>query len=668
MALEAPNLDDRRYDDIVAEATALIPRWAPEWTDRNDSDPGIAILKLFAWMTDLTLYRLNQVPERAYVKFLQMVGIERRPAAAARAELSFTPARDDVAEVYVPQGTQVAAAADAIGPIVFETIRPLAVLGARLAAVQVFDGFGTTAVTTTKAQAAGQWFYPFGPRANEGSALMLGFASTAAMTAGTVSLYIRMARDGAIPPPARATGADATATALPPAARLVWEYWDLVNWQPLTLIRDETRALTRDGHIDIRGPGIAARRGKLGDSTELLFWLRCRLEAPTWERAPRLDAVLINSVPAIQASQQRDEVLGASNARPNQIFALAARPVLPAITEEIVTTADGRRVTIPSLRLEIDEGSGAQPWQEVSDFYASGPDDPHFVLNRTTGAVGFGDNVHGRIPSAFAPAGGGGNIVARLYLTGGGRRGNLPEATITSIQGYLPGISAATNAYTSDGGSEEETVDAAKLRAAAEIKSNARAVTNEDFEVRALEAGIRRAKALALTHPRYPGVRIPGAVTVIVVPDGDAPNPIPSAATLAAVCARLDQVRLMTTEVHAVAPKYRLIRIEVDLLARRNADFGEVSRAVEARLNAFLHPLTGGNDGQGWPFGGDVFFSDIYRLILDTPDVMRVVDGQLVLYCDGEAQPFCRDVPLCPGELVYATGHDIRILTSGSQP
>jgi hypothetical protein len=163
-------------------------------------------------------------------------------------------------------------------------------------------------------------------------------------------------------------------------------------------------------------------------------------------------------------------------------------------------------------------------------------------------------------------------------------------------------------------------------------------------------------------------VRIPGAVTVIVVPDGDAPDPIPSAATLAAVAARLDRVRLLTTEVHVVAPRYRLVRVAVDLLARRNADFGAVSRAVEARLNGFLHPLTGGADEQGWPFGGDVFFSDIYRLILDTPNVVRVVDGQLAIRCDGEAQPFCRDVALCPGELVYSTGHDIRILTeTGAQ-
>src|SRR5262245_23553417 len=190
MPLAAPDLDDRRFADLVTEIRTLIPRYAPEWTDHNDSDPGMAIAKLFAWTTELTLWRLNQVPERAYIKFLQMVGVERRPASASRTEISFAPARTDVPEMFVPQGTQVAAPADAAGPIVFETIRPLTVLGATLAAVQAYDGFGHS-VETTKAATGGQWFYPFGANARDGAALMLGFASQANLTAGTIDLTVR---------------------------------------------------------------------------------------------------------------------------------------------------------------------------------------------------------------------------------------------------------------------------------------------------------------------------------------------------------------------------------------------------------------------------------------------------------------------------------------------
>ena len=92
MALKTvtPNLDDRRYDDIVTEAKALITRYAPEWTNHNDSDPGITLIQLFAWMTDMQLFRLNQVPELNYIKFLELLGIELKPALPARAELTFT--------------------------------------------------------------------------------------------------------------------------------------------------------------------------------------------------------------------------------------------------------------------------------------------------------------------------------------------------------------------------------------------------------------------------------------------------------------------------------------------------------------------------------------------------------------------------------------------------
>jgi len=664
MPLEAPNLDDRRFADIVDEAIQLIPRFAPEWTDRNDSDPGIALTKLFAWMTELTLFRLNQVPELNYIKFLQMVGIERIPPAAARVELAFTPARNDVSEVWVAQGTQVAAAADEQGPIVFETLEPLAVLGTKLAAIQLWDGFSYSQATAAAA-AAGQWFQPFGPRAREGAALMLGFAGPAKMTAGPISLYVELARLEASPKPV--TRADpAIERELPPPARLVWEFWDLANWQPLTLLRDETGGFTRSGHIVLRGPGIAARLGTRGDVTAPLYWLRCRVETPGWERAPRVDAVLPNCVSAIQATTFRDEVMGRSVGVPDQLFTLANAPVLPASAPETVLTADGRSVLIHSLRLEVDEGSGFQAWQEVDDFHASGPDDAHFTINRATGAIRFGNGVQGRIPVVFAAPGGRGNIVARAYMSGGGGRGNLPAAAITTIQSFVPGVGSVVNPFAASGGAAEEAVGAAKNRAAAQIAANGRAVTASDFEIRALEAGVRRAKALALSHPRYPGVAIPGSVMVIVVPDGDAPNPIPSERTLATVAAQLDATRLITTEIHVVPPTYNEVSIEAEIVVRRQASPEAVRAALEERLNRFLHPLTGGSDGLGWPFGGDIYFSDIYRLVIETPDVVRLVNGQLGIRINGELAPFCRDIAICAGELVFARSHSLSFFAEGT--
>src|SRR4029077_999415 len=88
---------------------------------------------------------------------------------------------------------------------------------------------------------------------------------------------------------------------------------------------------------------------------------------------------------------------------------------------------------------------------------------------------------------------------------------------------------AISNLLPAAGGRDEETLDEAKLRAPQALKNKCRAVTAEDFEALAMEApGVKRAKALPLTHPGFPGVQVPGAVTVIIVPDSDVPSPMPS--------------------------------------------------------------------------------------------------------------------------------------------
>src|SRR5206468_1114811 len=111
------------------------------------------------------------------------------------------------------------------------------------------------------------------------------------------------------------------------------------------------------------------------------------------------------------------------------------------------------------------------------------------------------------------------------------------------------------NLLASGGGGDEESLADAKIRAVGSLRSRNRAVTPEDFQVLAVESGgIARAKALPLRHPDFPGVEVPGVVSVIVVPDVPVPAPIPNAATLRSVCAYLDARRLLTTEVYVVPP------------------------------------------------------------------------------------------------------------------
>src|SRR4051812_7113970 len=139
MAIATPTLDDRSFEQLYDEARSLIPRYTPEWTDHNEVDPGATMLQLHAWFTEQLLYRLNQVPERNYRKFLQLLGIDVKPAAPARVDVTFTTAKLDT-DAIVPAGTQVAVGGGGGegAPIVFELPQAFVAIGPALAAVQVY--------------------------------------------------------------------------------------------------------------------------------------------------------------------------------------------------------------------------------------------------------------------------------------------------------------------------------------------------------------------------------------------------------------------------------------------------------------------------------------------------------------------------------------------------
>ena len=106
MPIRPPNLDDRRFDDILEEAKALIPQYCPEWTNFGPADPGMTLVQLFAWMTEMTLYRLNPVPDRTYVHFLNFIGEERRNGLPSHVAATFSSRSG--AAVELPAFTQVA--------------------------------------------------------------------------------------------------------------------------------------------------------------------------------------------------------------------------------------------------------------------------------------------------------------------------------------------------------------------------------------------------------------------------------------------------------------------------------------------------------------------------------------------------------------------------------
>src|SRR3982750_1846603 len=108
MALPPPNLDDRRFQDLVDEAKLLVQRNCPEWTDHNVSDPGVTLIEAFAHMTDQLLYRLNRVPEKSYLAFLDLIGVTLFPPVPARADVTFWLSAPQPGTVVLPENTEIA--------------------------------------------------------------------------------------------------------------------------------------------------------------------------------------------------------------------------------------------------------------------------------------------------------------------------------------------------------------------------------------------------------------------------------------------------------------------------------------------------------------------------------------------------------------------------------
>jgi hypothetical protein len=150
MPITLPNLDNRTFTDLLAEMRSLIPRYGKTWTDYNPSDPGITLLELLAWLAEMVLYRLNRIPDRSYLSFLELLGVE---PSGPRVEVTFAINEDPLDPLpdtfVIERGTQVAAIEASTGEeVVFETLAPVHKEEGRWDATKASWIFKTTAVNT----------------------------------------------------------------------------------------------------------------------------------------------------------------------------------------------------------------------------------------------------------------------------------------------------------------------------------------------------------------------------------------------------------------------------------------------------------------------------------------------------------------------------------------
>jgi baseplate J-like protein len=606
-------LDDLRFQELVSEARTRIARHSPDWTEHNVSDPGITLLELFAWFTDILLYRINRIPDRLHLALLELVGVQPAPPRIARAGVRFLldPSTGDM---VVPAGTEVAAPRTAgQEAIVFQTTEGLALPA------------GELAVNALEPRAPGQ-------------ALLLGFERPLS------GLVIRLEVEG--------SPADGTASVPPP----VWEASGPAGtWQTASVVRDDTDGLLLgSGAITLDVPGQTA--ATVIDGHEL-HWLRCR--------APGRPAVVTRAaypvggtVPAVHAATILEESLGVSEGVPGVTYPLRHRPVLE------LEAGDTLEVAEPGAERWVQ-------WQPVASFAESSAGDRHFMLDRERGELRFGPAIRQpdggwRQFGAVPPAGSA--LRFTRYRYGGGRAGNVAAGALTVLVSARAGALSITNPRPAVDGADAEPLESARRRAALELRTRSRAVTVEDFERLTVEASPRVARALCSALPGD------GPVRVHVLPRVDPPDRLltieeltPEENLMRLLAEKLEQRRLIGTSVMLLPARLRGVSVAVDVRAAPLADLERVRQDVEHALYTYLNPLIGGSpDGPstGWPRGRALGQGELFGIVygisgVQSVNVLRMYESDLRT---GEqaAQPSEGHLPIEPDELIASGRHFVR--------
>ena len=292
------------------------------------------------------------------------------------------------------------------------------------------------------------------------------------------------------------------------------------------------------------------------------------------------------------------------------------------------------------------------------------------------------------------------NIRLSLYRTGGGEQGNIAAETISQLKTTIPYIDGVINLEPSAGGAEQETLDHLKERVPKQLRHRNRAVTAQDMADLAYEASTDVARVKVVTpdlmtsnfsplnenfwlDPTKPDVsfeetlnqkkeklnddqkksfdrmmreinRRVGQVQLIILPESSDRQPVPSLALLEQVETFIRSRCEGTVDLIVSAPKWQEVTVTATITPVSLEGVDRVRNSVKQRLEAFLHPLTGGS-GKGWQFGRHPEKSDFYAIIQAIPGVDHVDSLEI--------KPDSTDANLSlnADTLIYSGNHTINV-------
>lgn len=708
MPLPLPNLDDRSFDDLVAEMLSRVPAHTPEWKQPIVGDPGRTLLELQAWLADALLYRINLIPARQKLAFLRLLGIQMRPAQPARTLLALTldapaTANSRVIPPLTPVRSQPPFETQdevTVLPLVGAAFRkrPLTseeqtALGARVGQLRrlfpVADDAPLAPYLTTPVFPAGQpepgagldliqgtvdhalWFALLEPESLAGQREAILTTLGASLSGGPQYLNLGFAPALALP--------DFDADSGPVAARRFTVELTTpdpsqphgVSYRPLTIVADRTQGLTREGVIRLVLPGrasyfapqndvrrnLAAGTGdlppRLDDpqlAARVVAWLRLR---PTEELASLpVTWAGLHAIEVEQRITRQGVIVGHGTGQPDQVLTLAEGNLDPA-----------------SFELQVEESGGHfVRWDRVDDLALATLQQRAYQLDPESGILRLGNEVRGRI----APAGS--RLRVGLMRVGGGIAGNLNAGSLRDLSlPNEPGMAIqALQALAARGGSDAETLEQAVERIPSVFRHRDRAVTEADYRQLALTTPgvtVGRVEILPRFKPHQRRFDVPGVVTVLALPARagvEAPYPRVDRPFREALHAYLEPRKPLGIELYVIGCEYVPIGLTVGIDNPSGRE--SVLAAVKDALQRYLFALPPhGPQRAGWPLGRTVRRRELEVVVSRIEGVEGVSGPHLFLRRAGAwtrwQQPDGPDqveLPLSPWQLPELLGVVVR--------
>ncbi|NJD51976.1 MAG: hypothetical protein FIB07_03825 [Candidatus Methanoperedens sp.] len=452
---------------------------------------------------------------------------------------------------------------------------------------------------------------------------------------------------------------------------LKWQYLSKNSQWLEPDILDETNGFIKSEMVQfvISGEMVSEKIFTTND----LYWIRAQavqnpvVELKDIHTRSKLLGLYLNSAWALQSRTVAYEITGSSTGESRQVFRLMNTPVL---SEKILVNEYGTLTEIERKALgnnkyidekKNDSGNVTEfwvKWDEVPYFLDSVPKDRHYIIDRTTGEIRFGDGVHGMIPSI------GYNNIKAIYSTGGGKTGNIPARKISKLQGTIAFVDKVYNPVASDGGADTEEVDTLTKRAPSVLKHRNRAVALQDYQMLVKEASNKVARVKILPNLSAEGTHMPGTITIVIVPGSMDAKPVPSPELRHIVERYVSERCSNLAKLNVVQPSYIVVKVSAILVTHKIDTIPVIEQKAKSQITGFLHPLFGGLEGKGWDFGAVPCISDIFPLFEKIEDVDYVSELKIQLYDEDsskltEITRNSDNFKLPADTLLYSGEHDI---------